>query len=319
MKEGSQSRKYLLTLNNPQEQGISHDYINAACTDLILDYYCLSDEIAQTGTRHTHLFMYRNSPIRFLTVKNKFPTAHIDKAYGSCKENMEYVSKTGKWIGSLKSETTIEGTFEEYGMMPSEQSEKAPMMTQLLTSIENGDSTAEIIKNNPKLGFKVKDIDTLRETLKAEKYMKENRMITVTYIYGDTGSGKTSYVYDNYSPNDICRITTYKGNRIVFDAYHGQDVLVFEEFHSQIPLPEMLSYLDRYPLMLPARYSDRVACYSQVYILSNIPIERQYHFEYLNDRKTWDAFIRRIDKIIHQKDTGSQILIDKETIQHGFK
>lgn len=314
MIEGSQSRKYLLTINNPQEQGINHDFINNACTDLILDYYCMSDEIATTGTKHTHIFLYRQSPIRFGTIKNKFPTAHIDKAYGTCQENKDYVAKIGKWKESMKSETSIEGTFEEHGIMPTEQSEKAPLMTQLLSSIENGDTTAEIIKNNPKFGFKVKDIDVLRETLLSEKFSKENRDITVTYLYGDTGTGKTRSLYEKYSPIDICRITNYKGDKVNFDSYHGQNVLVFEEFHSQIPLPDMLSYLDRYPLMLPARYSDRVACYTHVYLISNLSLMEQYHYEYMNDKKTWDAFLRRIDIIIHQIAPNNQLLVKKEEL-----
>lgn len=53
-------------------------------------------------------------------------------------------------------------------------------------------------------------------------------------------------------------------------------MLVFEEFHSEIPISAMLNYLDIYPLMLPARYHDRIACYTEVYITSNIPLEDQY-------------------------------------------
>lgn len=37
------------------------------------------------------------------------------------------------------------------------------------------------------------------------------------------------------------------------------NTLVFEEFHSQIPIGDMHNYLDIYPLMLPARYNDKVA------------------------------------------------------------
>ena len=49
-------------------------------------------------------------------------------------------------------------------------------------------------------------------------------------------------------------MTNYRATRgISFDGYHGQDVLVFEEFSSQIPIEDMLNYLDIYPLSLPAR------------------------------------------------------------------
>ncbi len=38
----------------------------------------------------------------------------------------------------------------------------------------------------------------------------------------------------------------------------------------------MLNYLDGYPLKLEARYSDKTACYTKLYIISNISLEEQY-------------------------------------------
>ena len=90
-----------------------------------------------------------------------------------------------------------------------------------------------------------------------------------------------------------------------FDSYHGQDVLVFEEFNSQIPIETMLNYLDIYPLTLPARYSDRTACYTKVYITSNLPLNEQYIDVKRNHPETWKAFIRRIHRVFFYK-TGGQ-------------
>ena len=68
-------------------------------------------------------------------------------------------------------------------------------MTKLLQSIKDGSSTMEIIEDNPAFGFKVKDIDTLRETVNAAKYRSENRDLTVYYLYGASGAGKTRSIY----------------------------------------------------------------------------------------------------------------------------
>lgn len=38
-------------------------------------------------------------------------------------------------------------------------------------------------------------------------------------------------------------------------------------------MKHMLNYLDGYPLMLPSRYADKAACYTEVYLVSNIPLE----------------------------------------------
>ena len=61
-------------------------------------------------------------------------------------------------------------------------------------------------------------------------------------------------------------MTNYRASKgISFEGYHGQEVLVFEEFSGQIPIEDMLNYLDIYPLSLPARYNDKTACYTKVY------------------------------------------------------
>ena len=114
-------------------------------------------------------------------------------------------------------------------------------------------------------------------------------------LFGDSGTGKTRSIFASHKPEDICRITDYGGkNGTKFDAYHGQPVLVFEEFHSQIPIAAMLNYLDIYPLQLPARYHDRTACYTTVYITSNISLDEQYTEVQRSELETWRAFLRRI-------------------------
>ena len=131
-------------------------------------------------------------------------------------------------------------------------------------------------------------------------------MLEVTYIFGAAGTGKTSGIYQKHDPRDVCRVTNYRvGKGISFDHYHGQDVLVFEEFHSQIPIEDMLNYLDIYPLYLPARYTDRTACYTKVYLTSNIPLAEQYPEIQRKQPETWKAFLRRIHKVIMYGIDGS--------------
>lgn len=90
-----QSRKWLLTVNNPLDYGLNHAEIKNILHLFNPDYFCLVDEIATTGTRHTHIFIYSKSPIRFSTLKKRFPIAHIDKANGSVIENRDYLRKDG--------------------------------------------------------------------------------------------------------------------------------------------------------------------------------------------------------------------------------
>lgn len=296
----NQARKYLLTIQSPEEKGYSHTIIKDICQSLNATYFCMSDEEATTGTIHTHVFIYRKTGIRERTIRKKFPSVHFDYCYGSCKENRDYVAKTGKWAQDEKADTKIEGSFEEFGELPDERSEDNPDKSDLIALVESGASTAEIVRSNPKLAFRSNDINILRETLLSEKYLREQREIEVYYLHGPTGTGKTRSIFEENNPADICRITTYGNNEnsVKFDGYHGQSVLVFEEFHSQIPISSMLNYLDRYPVYLPARYSDRVACFTKVYITSNIPLDAQYRDIQSEKPAVWAAFKRRITKII---------------------
>lgn len=312
MADNSQSRKWQLTINNYQDHNITDELLKETLLKFVPDYYCMCKEIGnETKTPHIHIFIYAKSPIRFTTLKNRFPTAHIEKAFGTIQDNIDYVRKTGKFENTDKAETSIEGSFVQYGTIPSELQEKHPVLGQLLENIKDGKSNVEIMEENPEMALKLRDIDLIRETYLADKYMKENRNIVCTYVWGNTGCGKTRDIYKRHGAKNVCRITNYIGTRGVnFDSYKStMNTLVFEEFHSQIPIGDMLNYLDIYPLMLPARYNDKVACYTYVYITSNMPLEEQY-FDLHYDSKykeVWKALLRRIHNIIEYKNDGSII------------
>lgn len=307
-----QSKKWQLTINNPQDCGLDRDRLLDILSRFSLDYFALCDEIATTGTPHTHVFLYAHSNLRFSTIHNRLPTAHIERALGTARQNRDYLAKAGKWANTQKAETRVEGSFYEWGTVPTEQEERSPAMTKLLQNIKDGCSTMDIIEETPGFAFKIRDIDTLRETIMASKYRSQNRDLTVYYLYGASGAGKTRGIYQKHPAEDICRITDYGGkNGVRFDAYHGQPVLVFEEFHSQIPIESMLNYLDIYPLTLPARYSDKTACYTTVYITSNIPLEEQYPDIQRYKLETWRAFLRRIHTVIEYLPDGSTVIHKK--------
>ncbi len=57
----------------------------------------------------------------------------------------------------------------------------------------------------------------------------------------------------------------------------------------------MLNYLDGYPLRLPARYGDKVACFTKVYVVSNWEYKEQYTNIREQHPTTMKAFDRRIN------------------------
>lgn len=97
MAKGYATRRYQLTINNPQEHGYDHNVIKAALEKgAKLLYWCMADEVGQEETYHIHLFLVYENPVMFTTLKNKFPTAHIEvPQWGKNSENYAYIRKEG--------------------------------------------------------------------------------------------------------------------------------------------------------------------------------------------------------------------------------
>lgn len=264
-------RKYQLTINNPLEHDFSHENIRGRLTTLSgIEYWCMCDEIGAEGTRHTHVYLYSPHAIQFSTLQQRFYGAHIEAAKGTHQENRDYIRKEGKWKDDVKHETNLPDTFEESGELPPERSRRETVSEQILDEIESGATNAEILRQHPGALNRLPHIEVARQTLLEEEYRSKWRNLDVTYIHGPPGCGKTRYVMEKYGYADVYRVTNYEHP---YDNYRGQDVILFDEFRSNRTISEMLEVLDGYPVNLPCRYTDKVACFTKVYIVSNIPLE----------------------------------------------
>lgn len=188
----------------------------------------------------------------------------------------------------------------------------------LYTQIEEGVSTNDIISENPNFMLRISEIERVRQILLSDKYKNTFRNLDVTYIWGDSGTGKTRGIMEKYGYDNVYRVTNYETHP--FDNYKGEDVLVFEEFRSSFRLQDMLNYLDGYPLQLPCRYADKEACYTKVYIITNIPFEKQYESLHKTHKETWEAFKRRIHHFEeYKKISDTEVEITKTEAKDFFK
>lgn len=308
MTTDSRSRKWQLTVNNPLEHGITHDYIIENVEKLSFLYYCFADEVGVEGTPHTHIYIYCSSAISFSRLKKLFPPAHFELAKGTSLENKQYILKIGKWADTAKAETSVDGSFFESGECPAERQGQRNDISDLYAMVKEGLSNFEILEQCPQFLFNVDKIEKVRQVIKSEEYKNCRRILEVTYIYGDTGTGKTRSVMDKYGYCNVYQIQNYEHP---FDGYKGQDVIIFEEFRSSLKIQDMLIYLDCYPLMLPCRYADKVACFTKVYIISNISLQEQYNFVQRDNIETYRAFCRRIGRVQYFSNSKIQTLQDK--------
>lgn len=312
MEKDTQARKILLTINNPEQHGLTRKKLLEQYNLLTSSVYmCMCDEIGEQGTPHTHMYIYSQAPIRFSRIKNVFPEAHIDKARGTHQQIRDYILKAGKYANSEKAKTNLPETFYEIGELPPERVSPEEKRVKLYKMIKAGMTNAEIIEEDQSYIYQIKHMNEIREMLITEKYAEEDREITITYIYGATGTGKTRGIHEKHGARNICRITNYrKDGTVYFDGYNGEDVLVFEEFRGQVNLADLLSWVDRYPIKLPARYFDRQACFTKVFFTSNESLYQLYPEIQLNNPEMWSAFLRRINKVVEYKADGT--VIEKE-------
>lgn len=300
MPKDPQGRKWLCTVNNPTAKGLDHQAIKTILSNFqSLIYYCMADEKGQT--EHTHLFMAFSSPVRFSTIKGRFPEAHIDRANGTAAENRAYVQKSGKWEGSEKGETSIPDTFEEWGEIPIERQGERTDLALLYGMIKDGLSNYEIMEANPDYIVSLDKVERARQAVREQQYRDTFRQLEVVYIWGPTGTGKTRSIMERYNYSGVYRVTDYAHP---FDSYAGEDVLLLDEYSSNFKLRELLNLLDGYPLSLPCRYTNRVACYTKVYIISNLNLSKQYVDEQYRDAATFAALLRRIHKVVQYTDVG---------------
>ncbi len=291
----TQSRKWLLTINNPLEHGFPHDIIKDRLGEFkSIIYFCISDEVGHDGTFHTHFYFVFASAVRFSTIKKRFPPANIAMANGTSIQNRDYVFKIGKWEKDKKKETNISESHEEFGDVPAERQGARNDLSDLYDMIKSGMSNYDILEDSPQYMLNIDKIERARQILKEEQYRKIFRELDVTYVFGVTGSGKTRNVMEKYGYENVFRVTDYEHP---FDSYKCQDVVIFEEFRSSLKIQDMLNFLDGYPLELPCRYANKTACFTKIYIISNVDFVEQYISIQRDYPETWLALVRRIPHI----------------------
>jgi len=148
-----------------------------------------------------------------------------------------------------------------------------------------------------------KNIEFLFQQYMQDKFCEIDRSVKVTYIWGPPRVGKSRSIDKRHDRKDYYRVPKYKNP---FDKYNYEPVLVLDEYDSQIDITYLNNLLDSLPCQLECRYNDKWAAWDTVYIISNLPFEKQYPFEQ-SEKKA--ALKSRISEFIHftdEKTTGEK-------------
>jgi len=123
--------------------------------------------------------------------------------------------------------------------------------------------------------------------------------VIVTLIYGQTGTGKTRYVYDNWEESDQFWRWAVPNTACWFDGYDQHELVLLDDFagkKSKMSLVMLLQVLDRYPVPVPVKGDFVWWCPKQIAITSNIHPKNWY--DYTGRIGQYAAIKRRIRRVI---------------------
>lgn len=94
----------------------------------------------------------------------------------------------------------------------------------------------------------------------------------VRVFWGDTGLGKTRGVYE-YAQTMGLEVyplaQNYNGGVVWWDDYHGQDIVLIDDFYGWLPISYLLKLLDRYPFLIRSRSGHSQFSSHHIFITSN--------------------------------------------------
>lgn len=280
-KDDNRHRSWMLTVPATGGSGISRSELLRRLE--VYPKICGQLEKGDSGYLHWQLLLESDNPIRFSTLKKRFPTAHIEPTR-SREAAYKYVTKVESRVpGELP---IRKGTF----VLP--RPGKRTDVEHLWSSVRNGTNVDELLLQEPAALRFEKGLRAV-ELARDKQRFGQLRTVTTEVHFGKTGAGKTFSLYADRAPSDVCRVTTYGTGR--YDGYSAHPVLALDEFTGGIPIGELLCLADVYPMSLPARYQDKPACYGTLLLLSNIPPWHWYPEEPLEVRL---ALCRRLNVVV---------------------
>jgi len=312
------SRNWCFTINNPTIEDAEVLQNLQKCQTLQF-LFCTLETGAQ-GTQHYqgYLELVRHKLRR--TVKNLLPkNPHLEPRKGTAKQALTYCLKDlddfqKEMIPKTFSNESIENclpilelpltitintaTRSVEEILSNEKSKKLKKDERLLLlkeAIDQGQNNKALAELDFPIWLQyAKHFDNYRVLISQPR----NHPVSVTVIYGPSGTGKSKYALENYP-------TAYwKQRSNWWDNYQDHETVVFDEFYGWVPYDMLLRICDRYPLLLETKGGQVNFTANQIVFTTNQIPDRWYKNIYFK------AFIRRVTKWIIMPVWGESIETD---------
>lgn len=248
-----------------------------------------------TGRFHFQGAIYYDNVKRLATLQKHFgPSGHYEIMKGSPKQNETYCSKDG---------THIAGPWTT-GTLPSQG--KRNDWDGAFSDAKKGFTRNQLIAARPHLAPCHSGLDALVEA--AQPPPPISRTVTVFYLWGPTGTGKTHRALTTFPDAYLIRGPLVPGKS--FDQYSNELTLVLDEWDPmEWPLTLLNGLLDKWKCPLMCRYANKYARWTKVIITTNHKPDQCYT---LALRPT---FLRRLDYIEEIVDRDTVVDLNREKVE----
>ena len=128
-----------------------------------------------------------------------------------------------------------------------------------------------------------------------------NRVMDVVYIWGDSGTGKTTYAKRCAEDRNLSMFISSGGSDFL-DGYNGQECIILDDFRgSSVPLNVILKLLDNNTCSsVPSRYRNKSISECKLIIITTIlPMEKMFSDVFELNSEPLDQFKRRCRLVMH--------------------
>lgn len=277
-------------------------------------------EEGASGYRHYQLYIEFVNPQRFSGLIKKFVGVHIEPRREDRMHAIKYCTKEKGRVkpysfGELEPVKEIDGkkvTEAEYrrynlSLKNKSKKEKEVAVEKYFELIRSGYTASEVIVREPGAWRYGAQLDRFERAVREEReefYRKNLREVKAFYLSGESRIGKTYYITQKKMKEEkksVYRVTNYLHP---FDSYDGEEILILDEFRTSIDFNLMLNILDGYPLQLPARYGDKTAQFTEVWVVSNEKFYTQYQEVNVMMPSSFIAFKRRFAGFFEMRERG---------------
>jgi hypothetical protein len=321
-------RTWVWTLNNPTVEEIEYIRTNTAN---IADFVCFQGEYGEkTHTPHLQGYIELPEGKTMSVVKKKYlgtKRAHLIErrakintdAIHYCKKPCDEPDCKKSYCLKLKEkvssgEISLKDVrwlnYEEYGTPKKPTNGKH--YEDLWALLKEGMTPEEILDENASYIPVYNIITKLHSKLDARKWETKKIKRQVCWIYGNPGTGKTTWVLNH--EKSLFQVKEKDKNR--WDLYSGQEAILFDEFQGKLEIQDMNALLHEHPAPLKARYNNKYLKASRIYIVTN---QHPYNFYPLDEPMMRESLFRRIhiiaranDKFELVEDISSQICSYKD-------